>query len=302
MENQIGLSKGTIIKDKQELNDIFLVEEKKQGFNKPNKIYLMSPVIRNDEPPDLYLDPESDYDPEIMPDYGCDSEHIENDTSGNTNSVPPLQQELNLRTSKNYTNGSIEIEPPKVQELNPNDNKLIKNKKNNNNFNNNELSDTATANSGEADNAPPAAAEAEKTPYSQILEMYNELCEIKGLRSIRSINGKRKTQTAARFNEYGLGGFVELFEKVSASLFLCGGSQRGWKADFDWLIAPTNMQKVLEGKYENDQSNVPIQQTYTYEPYQAGFSNPPQNKQERRDPFLERAMMAYETAVQSAET
>ena len=85
-----------------------------------------------------------------------------------------------------------------------------------------------------------------------------------------------------------------------ASSFLCGSGDRGWKADYDWLIAPTNMQKVLEGKHDNEQSNVPLQKTYPYEPYQsAGFSNPQKNNEERRDPFLERAMMAYETALQS---
>ena len=165
-------------------------------------------------------------------------------------------------------------------------------------MNDNERSDTAAANSSETNKDTPVEAEAEKTPYSQILEMYNRLCEKTGLRSIRSVSGKRKIQTAARFKEYGLNDFVELFEKVSASSFLCGGGERGWKADYDWLIAPTNMQKVLEGKYDDEQSNAPLQKTYPHEPYQTtGFSNPAQNNQERRDPFLERAMMAYETAA-----
>ena len=176
----------------------------------------------------------------------------------------------------------------------------------------NEGSDTATADSGAGTTDPPAAGAAEaensnsanvinlKIPFSQILGLYNQLCETRGLRSIRSIQGKRKTQTAARFKEYGIDGFTDLFEKVSASHFLCGGGDRGWKADFDWLIAPSNMQKVLEGKYDDNQSNVP-QQQQIYESYQqAGYSNPPQNKQERHDPFLERAMMAYETAARTA--
>ena len=173
----------------------------------------------------------------------------------------------------------------------------------------NEVRKTATAHNGKADGEPPLAAKAaaaenhgraDPIPYSQILELYNGLCETHGLRSIKSINGKRKIQTAARFKEYGLGGFVDLFDKVSASGFLCGGGDRGWKADYDWLIAPTNMQKVLEGKYDDNQNNVPLQQQI-YETYQTtGFTYPKQNKQERHDPFLERAMMAYETAVQSA--
>ena len=300
MENQIGLSKVTIIKVMQELKDFFLVEEKKQGLNKPNKIYLLSPIISNDENPDPYLDPDSDYNPEKMPDYSYDSEHIENDTAGDIHSLLPTQQELNLRTYKKYTAGSMETEPPKVQDLNPNNNKLINNKKKNNYMSDNEVSKTATAVGGAVD-PPTAAAEAENEntsravlsiPYSQILDLYNKLCETHGLRPIRSINGKRKTQTAARFKEYGLNGFFDLFDRTAASVFLCGGGNRGWKADFDWLIAPSNMQNVLEGKYDDNQSNTPITPQLRVEPSYI----PSQNKNERQDPFLERALTAYETA------
>jgi hypothetical protein len=55
-------------------------------------------------------------------------------------------------------------------------------------------------------------------PYSQILEGYNQLCEVTNLRPIRSITGKRKTQTATQFKEYGLSGFFNAFEKVAASV------------------------------------------------------------------------------------
>jgi hypothetical protein len=175
-------------------------------------------------------------------------------------------------------------------------------------MNDNELSDTATANSGASDTEPPAAAEAaaehnqsrtgQSIPYSQILEIYNSLCETTGLRPIRSINGKRKTQTAARFKEYGLSGFIDLFANTALSEFLCGGGNRGWKADFDWLTAPTNMQKVLEGKYNDNQNNLPHQQTQFYET--PSFNNSHKNTQERHDPFLERALTAYETARQTA--
>ena len=270
MENQIGLSKVTIIKVMQELKDFFLVEEKKQGLNKPNKIYLLSPIVGNNESPDQYLDPTTDYNPED--DY----------TTGDLDTEHPNVQELNPRTFRNHTFGSTETIPPKVQNLYPNNNKLIKNQKKNNNMSNNEGSKTATA-SKTARGEPPAAAEPPNTiPYSQILEMYNELCETKGLRSIRNISGKRKTQTAARFKEYGIDGFTDLFEKVSTSLFLCGGGERGWKADFDWLIAPTNMQKVLEGKYDDDQSNTPLHlsakgQPFLYAPTSNGVIEMPFN-------------------------
>ena len=302
MENQIGLSKVTVLKVMQELKDAFLVEEKKQGLNKPNKIYLLSPVVGNDESPDQYLDPAPDYDPDKPHEYGDTPGHLETIPTGDINSSHPGVQNLYHRDNKIYTAGSIETIPQKVQNLYTNDNKLIKNQQNNNNMNDNEGTDTATDN-GRVDDKPPTAAvnPTSAIPYSQILELYNGLCESRGLRPIRSISGKRKTQTAARFKEYGLSGFFDLFERTAASIFLCGGGERGWKADYDWLTAPTNMQKVLEGKYDDNQSNVPLQQPQYSAPYpQADYSNSHKNKQERHDPFLERAMMAYATAEQIA--
>ena len=52
--------------------------------------------------------------------------------------------------------------------------------------------------------------------------------------------------------EYNLGTFEECFKKVQASDFCKGENERGWQADFDWLIKnDNNMVKVLEGKYDN---------------------------------------------------
>ena len=191
--------------------------------------------------------------------------------------------------------------------MTPNDNKL-----NNNNTSDNKFSDTATAapdNTAIPDPAPPpnttAAAEAEtknnnrpSIPYSQIFDRYNEICLTTGLRPIRGIEGNRKTKVAAQFKQYGLSGFFDVFDKVTESAFLCGGGNRGWKADFDWLINPTNMQNVLEGKYDGSQSNTPAPQTPFETPYpsQSHSVFNSQNKTERYDPFMEGALSAYATA------
>jgi len=263
MEAQTGLSKVTVLKVMQELKDLLLVEEKKQGLNKPNKIYLLSPVIGNDENPEPYLDPTPDYDPEETPFYG------DIDTS------LPNVQELNPRTQKNYTAGSIETVPPKVQNLYPNDNKLINNKKIDNQLSDNKGSDTTTAPNGAAEATPPpnGSREVVGIPFEAIKEMYNQTCHM--LRSIVSINGKRQAQVTARFKEYGIEGLKTLFERAAQSIFLCGGGAKGWKADFDWLIAPTNTQKVLEGKYDNDNQPIPNANYNPYPDTVQGFSYAP---------------------------
>ena len=50
MERQLGLSGKTVSKVMQELKDLFLVEEIQQGLNKPNKIYLLSPIFDDNDP------------------------------------------------------------------------------------------------------------------------------------------------------------------------------------------------------------------------------------------------------------
>ena len=275
MEQQLGISERTVSKVMQELKDLSLVEEKKQGLNKPNKIYLLSPVIGDDENPDPYVDPAPDYNPDLEDEYtGYNPEH--------EISTPTETQRLHCQTLNICTSEPANFTAQEPQKLSPNYNNFSYNK-----LSNNELSKTATTAAGSSGG---------EIQYSQILEGYNQLCETTNLRPIRSITGKRKTQTSAQFKEYGLSGFFNAFEKVAASVFLCGGGDRGWKADFDWLITPANMQKVLEGKYDNDQCNIPTPQLRPYEPQITGTTN----KKERQDPFLERAMTAYATATYQA--
>lgn len=46
--------------------------------------------------------------------------------------------------------------------------------------------------------------------------------------------------------------FEEVVRQCVSTPFLVGENDRGWQADFDWLIEnDTNMTKVMEGKYEN---------------------------------------------------
>ena len=94
MEQQLGISERTVTKVMQELKDLSLVEEKKQGLNKPNKIYLLSPIIGDDETPDPYIDPAPDYNPDTEQGYNLEPEVT---TSTETQSLHC--QTLNICTS-----------------------------------------------------------------------------------------------------------------------------------------------------------------------------------------------------------
>jgi hypothetical protein len=86
-------------------------------------------------------------------------------------------------------------------------------------------------------------------PFAKIQDLYNTLCI--RLPKIESIEGNRRKSVSARYKTYGMEGFRRLFEKAAASDFLAGGGKNEFVAKFDWLISPTNMQKVIEGNYDN---------------------------------------------------
>ena len=53
-----------------------------------------------------------------------------------------------------------------------------------------------------------------------------------------------------------------LFDKVAASDFLCGESDKGWRASFDWLFEnEKNWVKVIEGNYDNREQEKSRKQT-----------------------------------------
>ena len=103
----------------------------------------------------------------------------------------------------------------------------------------------------------PKGAEAEEavTPYKDIVNLYHEICQ--SYPRLKSISSNRKKMMAARWKEYegNLETFRELFTKAEASSFMKGKSERGWTADFNWMMNSDNMAKVLEGKYDNKESN-----------------------------------------------
>lgn len=94
----------------------------------------------------------------------------------------------------------------------------------------------------------------ESTIVGDVVMEYNRIC--KSLPEVRAITDKRKKAIKARWKENGksLEFFIDYFQRVEDSNFLSGRSGKDWKANFDWIMNPTNMAKVLEGNYDNKQT------------------------------------------------
>lgn len=75
-----------------------------------------------------------------------------------------------------------------------------------------------------------------------------------GLAKAKGLSKKRTIACEARLREIpDLSYWIGVIERMAASRFCCGENDRGWKADFDFLLRPDTHLKVIEGKYDNNQ-------------------------------------------------
>lgn len=80
---------------------------------------------------------------------------------------------------------------------------------------------------------------------------YNEIC--KSLEPLtRELSYHQGRLVVEAFKELHGVSFAEYFRRVEGSAFLTGKSSSGFKADFNWLIRPENVAKVLSGKYDRN--------------------------------------------------
>lgn len=87
-------------------------------------------------------------------------------------------------------------------------------------------------------------------PFKKIMELYHQICV--SYPRIEDIEGERKKAVAARWRKYGdLAVFEQVFRIAQASSFMKGENGRNWSADFDWMMRPTNISKILEHKYDD---------------------------------------------------
>jgi hypothetical protein len=67
----------------------------------------------------------------------------------------------------------------------------------------------------------------------------------------------RQGMIRARIREYGKEAFCETILRASQSDVLKGQNHRGWVATFDWMIKPTNFDKILTGNYDSKNRQIP---------------------------------------------
>ena len=111
---------------------------------------------------------------------------------------------------------------------------------------------------GEDIGIPPAAVSPppprpSPCPFKKIMDLYHQICV--SYPRIEDIDGERKKAVAARWRKYGdIAVFERVFRIAQASSFMKGENGRDWHADFDWMMRPSNIVKILEHKYDDKTS------------------------------------------------
>jgi hypothetical protein len=83
----------------------------------------------------------------------------------------------------------------------------------------------------------------------EIVEAWNERMVPQGFPAVRRLTGHRQRQLAARLRENTIDDWRDAMTALEKSRFCKGDNDRGWRADFDFLLQPKSFTKLLEGAY-----------------------------------------------------
>lgn len=102
--------------------------------------------------------------------------------------------------------------------------------------------------------APTSGTSETSTPPAiiEITTAWNKVAEASGLpQCVEMSPGRRKSLNSRLKEPFFCDNWKAALAKVTASDFCKGISDRGWRATFDWFIAPDSVTKTIEGKYDN---------------------------------------------------
>ena len=103
---------------------------------------------------------------------------------------------------------------------------------------------------------PPSAKPTNNPPYQQIQTEWNTLSKAIGLKAARDLTKSRKTAIRQRWkNEDWREHHHEAMERLKHSSFVRGSNKQNWIAGLDWFLKPDTLNKILEGTYDDNDSN-----------------------------------------------
>lgn len=100
---------------------------------------------------------------------------------------------------------------------------------------------------------PSVSAEPTAKPLTkrEVIEAWQQRMVPQGFPAIRKITGQRDRMLTARLRDSTLDEWLEAMAAMERSAFCRGENDRGWRADFDFLLQPKSFTKLLEGAYDH---------------------------------------------------
>ncbi|RME97719.1 MAG: hypothetical protein D6773_15405 [Alphaproteobacteria bacterium] len=99
-----------------------------------------------------------------------------------------------------------------------------------------------------------AGSVADRLPVARAFENYNIAARELGLPLAAKLTADRRRKLQARLREHGLDGWNAALVAIENSRFLRGENGKGWRANLDFLLQPSSLNKLIEGGYA-DASN-----------------------------------------------
>lgn len=103
------------------------------------------------------------------------------------------------------------------------------------------------------DKSEAIASVSPRFPLREALSFWNENAVVVGWSTAQTLNNRDKP-LRNRLREHGLDGFKAAIARARASPYLAGPDPPHWFT-FDWLLKPSNFQKLIEGNYDRRHSD-----------------------------------------------
>lgn len=99
--------------------------------------------------------------------------------------------------------------------------------------------------------SPEATARPPRVLVKEAFDAYNAVAEALGLPIAKKLDvGKRREHLANRLVQVGgIEGWLGALAMIEHCPHLLGENDRGWKADLDFLLQPSKLQQLIEGRY-----------------------------------------------------
>lgn len=91
--------------------------------------------------------------------------------------------------------------------------------------------------------------EPRKSSADELMGIYNDTCP--SLPKCRAVTDKRRREARKLLRTFTVDDFRDICRKAQGSSFMRGENDRGWRADFDFLVSERGAAATLEGKYDD---------------------------------------------------